>query len=79
MTISGRFALAVIRGYQLLLSPISGGACRFHPSCSEYAAEAIAEHGTRRGVWLATQRLLRCHPFAAPGIDPVPPAMRKTS
>ena len=73
VTLSGRFALVFVRGYQLLLSPFSGGACRFEPSCSAYACEAIDEHGARRGIWLAARRLARCHPFARPGFDPVPP------
>jgi putative membrane protein insertion efficiency factor len=66
--------VSLIRGYQLLLGPFVGGACRFHPSCSEYAREAVEEHGLLRGVWLAIRRVSRCHPFARPGIDPVPPA-----
>ena len=70
---SARFALVLIRGYQLLLSPFAGGGCRFEPSCSVYAAEALEQHGTWRGLGLAVRRLARCHPFARPGIDPVPP------
>lgn len=73
MTWTIRLGLAVVRGYQLLLSPFSGGTCRFHPSCSAYAHEAIEIHGLRRGVWLSMRRLARCHPLARPGIDPVPP------
>jgi putative membrane protein insertion efficiency factor len=68
-----RLALLLVRGYQLLLSPLAGGACRFEPSCSKYAAEAIETHGAARGLWLALRRLARCHPFARPGFDPVPP------
>jgi uncharacterized protein len=64
--------LLVMRAYQVLLSPAFGGACRFYPSCSKYAMEAIAVHGARRGAWLALRRLLRCHPFSAGGLDPVP-------
>jgi putative membrane protein insertion efficiency factor len=67
-----RAALLVIRAYQLALSPFMGGACRFHPSCSEYAFEAIAAHGAARGCWLAMRRLARCHPFSRAGVDPVP-------
>ena len=74
MTASARLAQALIRGYQLLLGPFMGGACRFEPSCSQYAMEAIATHGTWRGAMLAVKRLSRCHPLAAPGFDPVPPA-----
>jgi putative membrane protein insertion efficiency factor len=71
---SARLAVALVRGYQLLLAPFAGGACRFHPSCSEYAMEAIAVHGAWRGLALALRRVARCHPFAASGFDPVPPA-----
>ncbi|HEY2904612.1 MAG TPA: membrane protein insertion efficiency factor YidD [Vicinamibacterales bacterium] len=72
-TVSVRAGLVLVRAYQLLLSPFAGGACRFHPTCSEYAMEAIATHGLVRGAWLALTRVARCHPFARPGVDPVPP------
>jgi putative membrane protein insertion efficiency factor len=69
---------AVLRGlirlYQLLVSPLLGPRCRYWPSCSEYAAQAIHEHGPARGLRLAVQRLLRCHPWGGAGVDPVPPA-----
>ncbi len=66
-------AIAVLlRAYKLLLSPHLPGACGFEPSCSEYAAEALARHGMIRGSALAARRLLRCHPFSAGGFDPVP-------
>jgi uncharacterized protein len=64
----------LIRAYQLLLSPLLGPSCRYLPSCSSYAAEAIATHGSLRGSWLALRRLLRCHPWGGSGYDPVPPA-----
>lgn len=64
--------LGVVRGYQLLLSPILGGACRYYPSCSHYAIEALERHGAWRGGWLAVRRILRCHPFRPGGFDPVP-------
>jgi uncharacterized protein len=64
--------LAAIRAYQVLLSPIFGGNCRYYPSCSHYAHEAVEQWGARRGVWLGIRRLMRCHPFAAGGFDPVP-------
>jgi putative membrane protein insertion efficiency factor len=64
--------LAVIRAWQLLLSPLLGPSCRFHPSCSAYAAEAVRRHGALRGGWLALRRLGRCHPFHEGGLDPVP-------
>ena len=72
-TLSVRAGLLLVRAYQLLLSPFSGGACRFHPTCSEYAMQAITTHGLARGSWLALKRVARCHPFARPGFDPVPP------
>jgi putative membrane protein insertion efficiency factor len=62
----------LIRLYQLLLSPLIGPRCRYWPSCSEYAAEAIAVHGPARGLSLALGRLLRCHPWGGSGVDPVP-------
>jgi hypothetical protein len=65
-------ALAFVRFYQAFLSPFLGGMCRFHPSCSQYAYEAIERHGVRRGVVLAMKRLLRCRPFGPGGFDPVP-------
>ena len=65
-------AIGLIRIYQWLISPLLPRACRFAPSCSEYAAEAIALHGAARGGWLALRRLLRCHPWGGEGFDPVP-------
>ena len=62
----------LIRGYQLTLSPLVGPACRFAPSCSEYAREAIALYGPWRGALLGARRLSRCHPFGGSGFDPVP-------
>lgn len=62
-----------IRIYQLFISPLLLPSCRYLPSCSEYAAEAIATHGALRGSWLALRRLLRCHPWGGSGYDPVPP------
>ena len=59
-------------GYQRFLSPLLGPRCRYLPTCSEYAYEAIGEHGAVRGAWLAVRRLGRCHPFHAAGYDPVP-------
>ena len=65
-------ASGLIRIYQWLVSPLLPRACRFAPSCSEYAAEAIATHGAGRGAWLALRRLARCHPWGGEGFDPVP-------
>lgn len=73
VTTGVRIALVCVRSYQLLLSPFAGGACRFTPSCSEYAIEAITRHGVWRGGRLAVTRVARCHPFGSAGIDPVPP------
>jgi putative membrane protein insertion efficiency factor len=63
---------ALIRGYQLAISPLFGPKCRFHPSCSSYAAEAIDRFGAMRGMWLAIKRIGRCHPWNPGGFDPVP-------
>ena len=71
-SIGRRTALLAIRGYQLLFSPMYAGSCRFVPSCSHYAEEAIERFGVVRGTWLAVRRLMRCHPLGSHGIDPVP-------
>ncbi len=64
--------LLLVRMYIIFLSPFLGGACKFYPSCSNYAREAIEHHGARRGTMLALKRLLRCHPFTPGGVDLVP-------
>ncbi len=64
--------LAFVRFYKVFLSPFLGGACKFYPTCSNYAYEAIARHGARRGMVLALKRLGRCRPFTQGGYDPVP-------
>ena len=64
--------VGVIRLYQRAISPLFAPRCRFHPTCSTYAMEAIATHGAARGTWLALKRIARCHPWNPGGIDPVP-------
>lgn len=64
--------LALIRLYQVMLHPLYRGACRHQPTCSMYARDAIARHGTLRGGWLAARRIGRCHPLGTAGYDPVP-------
>jgi putative membrane protein insertion efficiency factor len=66
----------LIRGYQFLLSPWIGGACRYWPTCSDYALEALERHGSLAGSWLAVRRLARCHPYGRGGVDPVPEQFR---
>jgi len=62
----------LIRGYRTFVSPLLGPQCRFHPSCSAYALEAVQTHGPIAGSWLALKRILRCHPWHPGGLDPVP-------
>jgi putative membrane protein insertion efficiency factor len=71
-SLGARLLLLLIEAYRLLLSPLLGGHCRFWPSCSAYAGEAIERHGALRGAELSLRRLLRCHPFSPGGVDPVP-------
>jgi putative membrane protein insertion efficiency factor len=71
-TAGQRFLLAVITAYRWTLSGLLGGHCRFYPSCSYYAAQAVREHGALRGSWLSAGRVLRCHPWSRGGADPVP-------
>ena len=67
-----RLLMALIRGYQLAISPWLGRNCRFHPTCSQYTLEAIERHGAVKGLWLGVRRVSRCHPFHPGGHDPVP-------
>jgi putative membrane protein insertion efficiency factor len=69
--------MVMIAGYRRYISPLLGPHCRFAPSCSAYALEAVREHGALRGSWLAVRRLARCHPFNPGGFDPVPPSARR--
>ena len=67
-----RLLIFFIRAYQVVLSPHLGNCCRFEPSCSNYAIEALRAHGALKGTWLAARRMVRCHPFGPSGYDPVP-------
>jgi putative membrane protein insertion efficiency factor len=66
-----RFCLLLIKGYQYCISPLFPPCCRYIPTCSEYAAQAVIKYGPIRGVWLAVLRILRCHPFVRGGYDPL--------
>ena len=65
--------ILLVRAYQIVLSPLFSGCCRFEPSCSNYMIEALRTHGVAKGLYLGVRRLLRCHPFGKHGYDPVPP------
>ena len=65
--------IGLVRGYRVFISPWLLPSCRFQPTCSQYAIEALDRHGALKGSWLATRRICRCHPFNAGGYDPVPP------
>ncbi len=73
--------VVLLRGYQYLISPLLGPRCRFWPSCSNYAIEALRLHGPVRGGWLALKRIAKCHPWHAGGVDPVPdcPSCRQSA
>jgi putative membrane protein insertion efficiency factor len=78
LSIAQRAALAVLRLYKILISPMFTGSCRYLPSCSDYAAEAVTRFGVIRGAWLAAGRLARCHPLGGHGLDAVPVHNRKS-
>ncbi|MCG7598458.1 membrane protein insertion efficiency factor YidD [Halomonas sp. McH1-25] len=71
--VSSALLIGLLRLYQYVLSPLLGPRCRFWPSCSQYAIEAVREHGPARGSWLALKRIFKCHPWHPGGVDPVPP------
>ena len=71
ITLPQRVALWWLRAYKVLLSPLFAGSCRFVPSCSDYAADAVRHYGVARGCWLAARRLAKCHPLGGHGFDPV--------
>jgi putative membrane protein insertion efficiency factor len=71
-----RALIAAVRGYQYAIRPMLGANCRFYPSCSDYAREALEQHGAMRGSWLAAKRLCKCHPFHPGGVDLVPTSDR---
>jgi uncharacterized protein len=77
LSAGARMLTIAISGYRRFISPLLGPHCRFAPSCSAYALEAVQKHGALRGSWLAVCRLARCHPFNPGGFDPVPPATRR--
>ncbi|PPG36596.1 membrane protein insertion efficiency factor YidD [Pseudoclavibacter sp. RFBG4] len=71
--------IAVLNGYRLLISPLYGDVCRYHPSCSAYSLRAVQVHGVLRGGFLTGRRLVRCHPWATGGIDDVPEPEHRTT
>ena len=73
-----RVLLWLLRGYQFAISPLFGPSCRFYPTCSNYAIEAVREHGAAKGSLLAAKRLCKCHPWHPGGLDPVPPKVSGT-
>ena len=70
--------ITILRVYRFAISPLYGQVCRYHPTCSAYALEAITVHGSIKGTWLAVRRVARCHPWALGGYDPVPPHPKMT-
>jgi hypothetical protein len=71
--VARRILIALVRAYQVGISPLIPPSCRYQPTCSAYAVEALERHGASRGTWLTMRRLLRCHPWGGEGHDPVPP------
>jgi len=75
VSLAGRWLFACLGAYRRRISPLLGANCRYVPSCSAYAEQAVARHGVARGLWLAALRLLRCHPLGGRGLDPVPDSL----
>lgn len=75
-TLITRPLIALVRGYQLAISPLLGSTCRFQPTCSHYMIESLRRHGPARGLWLGLRRIGRCHPWGGHGYDPVPPVRK---
>ncbi|MEY4464244.1 MAG: hypothetical protein RLZZ81_1215 [Pseudomonadota bacterium] len=73
-----RILLLLLKFYQYFISPLLGNNCRFHPTCSEYAKEAIATHGTLKGLWLTFKRIIKCQPFCNSGYDAVPTSIKNS-
>ncbi|AWK14961.1 membrane protein insertion efficiency factor YidD [Candidatus Fukatsuia symbiotica] len=73
LSLGCRALIGLIRGYQRVVSPLFGPRCRFHPTCSDYALEALGKFGVIKGSWLTLKRVLKCHPLNSGGYDPVPP------
>lgn len=74
-----KMLILLVKGYRLIISPLLGKPCRFHPSCSEYSLEALEKHGAIKGGYLTIKRILRCQPFAKGGIDYVPETVSETT
>jgi putative membrane protein insertion efficiency factor len=72
VSLPARFMIAMVRGYRFLVSPFFASRCRFQPSCSGYAVEALTRYGATKGAWLSIRRISRCHPWGSSGYDPVP-------
>ncbi|KKD37572.1 membrane protein insertion efficiency factor YidD [Limnoraphis robusta] len=72
-----KIVIGLIRGYKMFISPLLPPSCRYHPTCSVYAMQAVERFGVMQGGWLAIRRILRCHPFHPGGYDPVPPKNKK--
>lgn len=68
--------IGFLKAYRFAISPLYGQVCRYYPSCSAYALEAVTTHGAARGIWMSTGRICRCHPWALGGVDPVPTKFR---